>query len=84
MREQPSLAIEFLLGTELQGSRCSLVPGLFSVRHRNSLWQEAVVGGATLLLYSAHYDDRDPSGEWREGMRVALVTGTPAVSGRRV
>ncbi|XP_068212245.1 uncharacterized protein [Palaemon carinicauda] len=58
----PSLAIGFLTQQERRGWRCSNTPGIFSIKHRNSIWQEADIAGHTFLLYGAYYDDRDRRG----------------------
>ncbi|KAK7084718.1 hypothetical protein SK128_023624 [Halocaridina rubra] len=55
----PSLAVDFLTQQEQRGHRCSVTPGLFSIRHRNAIWQEAEIGRQTFLVYGAYYDDRD-------------------------
>lgn len=55
----PSLAIDFLAQQDSRGWRCSSTPGIFSVKHRNTIWQEAEVARHTFLLYGAYYDDRD-------------------------
>lgn len=57
----PSLALEFLRQQEGRGRRCATTPGLFSIRHRNAIWQEAQVARDTFLAYGAYYDDRDQS-----------------------
>lgn len=55
----PSLAVKFLVAQENRGSRCHVTPGLFSVRHSNLYWQEALVSSTTFLIYGAYYDPRD-------------------------
>ncbi|XP_071518271.1 uncharacterized protein [Panulirus ornatus] len=65
----PSLAVGFLAGQARRGARCATNPGLFSIRHQNLLWQEALVAGVSFLLYSAFYDDRDV----QEGPVVRLL-----------
>lgn len=65
----PSLALSFLVEQELRGSRCHNTPGVFSVRHNNGLWQEAVIGGVTFLIYSAYHDYRDEG----EGATVRIL-----------
>lgn len=71
----PSLAVEFLTQQERKGKRCRNTPGVFSVRHRNVVWQEADVGGTVFLAFGAYYDDRDVE----EGplVRVLVMVESP-------
>lgn len=62
----PSLALSFLVGQEKRGSRCHNTPGLFSVKHNNEVWQEAVIGGVTFLIYGAYFDEREVNSKWQE------------------
>lgn len=55
----PSLALSFLVGQEMRGSRCYSTPGLFNVRHNNEVWQEAKIRGVTFLIYGAYLDQRE-------------------------
>ncbi|XP_063875221.1 beta-1,4-galactosyltransferase galt-1-like [Scylla paramamosain] len=71
----PSLALAFLVEQERRGSRCHNTPGVFSVRHNNELWQEAVIGGVIFLLYAAYYDSRD-EGEGPTVRMLVMVDST--------
>ncbi|CAL4102889.1 unnamed protein product, partial [Meganyctiphanes norvegica] len=68
----PSLAAKFLYQQEKRGQRCSTTPGLFSVHHSNTIWQQAKVGQTNFLIYGAYHDDRD----FEEGPLVRILVMT--------